>query len=61
MNKKPMGKFKTEAPKICWTDEFNCLRSRMYAFRCGDDSENKLQLFANPNRKFLNLRSMKIV
>ena len=42
-NKKVFGKFKIEIPKNIWIDEFFCLRSRMYAFKCGDDSKNKLK------------------
>ena len=40
-NKKFLGKFKIETPKSTWIDEFICLRSKMYAFKCGDDSKNK--------------------
>ena len=36
-NKKIFGKFKIETPKNIWIDEFICLRSKMYAFKCGDD------------------------
>ena len=42
-NKKVIGKFKIETPKNIWTDEFFCLRSKMYAFKRGDDSRNKLK------------------
>ena len=42
-NKKVIGKFKIETPKKIWIDEFVCLRSRMYAFKRGDDSKNKLK------------------
>ena len=42
-NKKVIGKFKVETPKNIWIDEFVCLRSKMYAFKCGDDSKNKLK------------------
>ena len=42
-NKKVIGKFKIETPKNIWIDEFICLRSKMYAFKCGDDSKNKLK------------------
>ena len=41
-NKKVIGKFKIETPKNIWIDEFVCLRSKMYAFKCADDSKNKL-------------------
>ena len=40
-NKKVIGKFKIETPKNIWIDEFVCLRSKMYAFKCADDSKNK--------------------
>ena len=42
-NKKVIGKFKIETPKNIWINEFICLRSKMYAFKCGDDSKNKLK------------------
>ena len=42
-NKKVIGKFKIETPKTIWIDDFVCLRSKMYAFKCGDDSKNKLK------------------
>ena len=42
-NKKVIGKFKNETPKNIWIDEFVRLRSKMYAFKCGDDSTNKLK------------------
>ena len=41
-NIKMIGKFKIETPKNIWIDEFICLRSKMYAFKCGNDSKNKL-------------------
>ena len=42
-NKKVVGKFKIETPKNNWIDEFVALRSKCYAFKCGDDSKNKLK------------------
>ena len=39
-NKKVIGKYKIETPKNIWNDEFVCLRSKMYAFKCGDDSKS---------------------
>ena len=42
-NKKVLGNFQKETPKTIWIDEFFCLRSKMYAFACGDDSKNKLK------------------
>ena len=41
--KKVVGNFKPETPKSFWIDEFFCLRSKMYSFKCGDDSKNKLE------------------
>ena len=41
--KKVIGKFKIETPKNIWIDEFVCLRSKMYAFKCGNDSKNILK------------------
>ena len=37
------GKFKIETPENIWIDEFTALRSKCYAFKCGDDSKNKLK------------------
>ena len=42
-NKKVVGIFKIETPKNIWIDEFVALRSKCYAFKCGDESENKLK------------------
>ena len=42
-NKKVIGKFKIETPKNIWIDEIVCLRAKMYAFKCGGDSKNKLK------------------
>ena len=39
-NKKVIGKIKIETPKNIWIDEFVRLRSKMYAFKCGDDGKN---------------------
>ena len=42
-NKKVIGKIKIETPKNIWIEEFNCLRSKMNAFKCGNDSKNILK------------------
>ena len=42
-NKKVLGKFKIETPENIWIDEFVALRSKCYAFKCGNDSKNKLK------------------
>ena len=41
--KKVIGKFKIETPKNIWIDEFVCLRSKMYAFKSGNDSKNNFK------------------
>ena len=52
-NKKVIGKFKFETPKNIWIDVFICLRSKMYAFKCGNDSKNKLKGFSKPQSKLI--------
>ena len=42
-NKKVVVKFKIETPENIWIDKFVALRSKCYAFKCGDDSKNKLK------------------
>ena len=42
-NKKLIGKFKFETPENIWIHDFVCLRSKMCAFKCGDDSKKKLK------------------
>ena len=42
-NEKLIGFLTIETPKKIWIDEFVCLRSKMYAFKCGDDSKNQLK------------------
>ena len=42
-NKKALGKFKIETPKKLFVDEFIALTSKMYNFKCGDDSKNRLK------------------
>ena len=50
-NKKVVGKFKIETPKNIWIDEFVALRSKCYAFKCGDDSKNKLKGISKSHSK----------
>ena len=40
-NKKVIGKFKIETPKNIWIDEFVCLISKAYSFKCKDNIESK--------------------
>ena len=37
-NKKVVNKFKIETPKNIWIDELVALRSKKFAFKCGDES-----------------------
>ena len=60
-NKKVIGEFKIETPKNVWIDEFVCLRSKMYAFKCGDDSKNKLKGISKSQSKHIKLKNIKIV
>ena len=43
-NKKVNGIFKRETPKNIWINEFNCLRSKAYSFKCKSDDESKSKL-----------------
>ena len=40
-NKKRLGFFKIETPRIIWIDEFVCLRSKAYSFKCKNEDEHK--------------------
>ena len=40
-NKKVIGKFKIETPKNIIIDEFVCLRSKAYSFKCKNEDESK--------------------
>ena len=46
-NKKVIGKIKIETPKNLIINEFVCLRSKMYSFKCGNYSKNKLKGISN--------------
>ena len=52
-NKRVLSRFKTESPKSIRIDEFICLRRKMYAFKCGDDSKNKLKCISKSQSKTL--------
>ena len=58
-NKKVIGKFKIETPKNIGIDEFVCLRSKMYAFKCGDDSKNKLKGISKSQSKNIKFEEYK--
>ena len=57
--KKVIGKFKIETPKNNWIDKFVCLRSEMYAFKCGDDSKNKLKGISKSQSKNIKFEEYK--
>ena len=58
-NKKVIGKFKNECPRNIWIDEFICLRSKMYAFKCGGDSKNKLKGISKSQSKNIKFEEYK--
>ena len=58
-NKNVIGKFEMETPKNIWIDEFVCLRSKMYAFTCGNDSKNKLKGISKSQSKNIKFEDCK--
>ena len=58
-NKKVIGKFKIETPKTIRIDEFDCLRSKMYAFKCGDDCKIKLGGISKSQSKHIKFEEYK--
>ena len=58
-NKKVIGKFKFETPKNIWIDEFVCLRSKIYSFRCGNDSKNNLKSISQNQSKNIKFEEFK--
>ena len=54
-NKKVIGKFKIETPKNIWIDEFVCLRSKAYSFKCKDkiESKNKMKGISKSQSKHI--------
>ena len=57
-NKKVIGKFKIETPKSFWIDEFVCLRSKAYSFKCknNDENKNKIKGISKSQSKHLNFK-----
>ena len=55
-NKKVIGIFKVETAKSIWIDEFVCLRSKMYLFKCGEVSKNKLKGISKSQSKIIKLK-----
>ena len=54
-NKKVIGKFKLETPKNIWIDEFVCLRSKAYSFKCKDkdENENKIKVISKSQSEYI--------
>ena len=42
-NENVVGIFKIETPETIWNDEFVCLRSKVYSFKCGNRNTNNLK------------------
>ena len=55
--KKVIGEFKIETPKKILIGDFVCLRSKMYAFRFGDDGKNKLKSVSKSQSKHIKLKN----
>ena len=58
-NKKVVGKFKIETPENIWIDEFVALRSKCYAFKCGNDSKNILKGISKSQSKNIKFEEYK--
>ena len=58
-NEKVIGKYKIETPKNIWVDEFVRVRSKMYAFKCGDDGKNKLKCISKSQSKHKKIEEFK--
>ena len=58
-NKKMIGKFELESPKNNWINEFVCLRSKMYSFKCRGDSKNKLKFFSKSQSNHIKFEEFK--
>ena len=58
-NKKVVGKFKIETPENIWIDEFVALKSKCYAFKCGNNSKNKLKGISKSYSRNINFEEYK--
>ena len=57
-NKKLFGKYEIDTAKNIWIDEFDCIRSQLYSFSCGNKC---YKVFLNLNQNILNLKNIKKV
>ena len=58
-NKKVIGKLKIETPKNICIDQFVCLRSKIFAFKCGNDSKKKLKGISESRSKHIKVEEYK--
>ena len=59
-NKKVFGKFTIETPKNIWIDEFVCLRSKFYSFKCDNtESKNKIKRISKSQSKHIKFEEYK--
>ena len=60
-NKKDIGKFKIETPKNVAIDEYVCLRSKAYSFKCKneDESKNKIKGISKSQSKHIKFEEYK--
>ena len=60
-NKKVIGKFKIETPKNIWINEFVCLRSKAYSFKCKNniESKNKIKGISKTQSKHIKFEEYK--
>ena len=53
-----IGNFKIATPKSFWIDEFVCQRSKMYAYKCGDESEIELKGISKSQSKIIKVEEL---
>ena len=60
-NKSVIGKFKGETPNNSWIDEFVCLRSKTYSFKCEHNIEikNKIKGIFESQSKHIKIEEYK--
>ena len=58
-NKKVIGKIKIETPTNLTIDEFVCLRGKIYAFKCGDESKNEIEGISKSSSKISKVEEYK--
>ena len=56
---KKNGKVKMETPKSVTIEDFVCLGYKMYAFRCGDENKNKINVISKSYSKNIKFEEYK--